>query len=132
MTITSQFATRQQSDNDTPPSHPNFQLAVDTEQERLTKKQQINLPEVSQSSILFAMRTFSTHIQAPRTFKGLAAARPSKPAAKAVMVAAGGGQVYTVTLVLPNGKESVFRAGASKNLWDIASYAGVHLPASCK
>jgi len=78
------------------------------------------------------MRTSSTRIQVPRTFRGLAAARPSKPAAKPVRVAAGGGHVYTVTLVLPNGKESVFRAGASKNLWDIASYAGVHLPASCK
>jgi hypothetical protein len=40
--------------------------------------------------------------------------------------------VYTVTMVLPNGKEAVFRAGTSKSIYDIAAYAGVHLPASCK
>lgn len=38
----------------------------------------------------------------------------------------------TVTLILPNGREAVFRAGTSKSIYDIASYAGVHLPASCK
>jgi hypothetical protein len=47
-----------------------------------------------------------------------------------VLPAAAG--VYTVTLVLPGGKEAVFRAGTSKSIYDIASYAGVHLPASCK
>lgn len=44
----------------------------------------------------------------------------------------GGGGVHTVTLVLPGGKEAVFRAGTSKPIYDIASYAGVHLPASCR
>lgn len=42
------------------------------------------------------------------------------------------GDVHTVVLVLPGGKEAVFRAGSSKSIYDIASFAGVHLPASCK
>lgn len=37
-----------------------------------------------------------------------------------------------MVLVLPGGKEAVFRAGSSKSIYDIASFAGVHLPASCK
>lgn len=41
-------------------------------------------------------------------------------------------KVHTVTLVLPGGREAVFRAGSSKSIYDIASYAGVHLPASCR
>jgi hypothetical protein len=32
-------------------------------------------------------------------------------------------KVYTVTMVLPGGKEAVFRAGSSKSIYDIASYA---------
>eukprot|EP00878_Enallax_costatus_P013712 GHUV01014341.1.p1 GENE.GHUV01014341.1~~GHUV01014341.1.p1 ORF type:complete len:126 (+),score=18.97 GHUV01014341.1:323-700(+) len=40
--------------------------------------------------------------------------------------------VHTVTLVLPSGKEAVFRAGSNRSIYDIASYAGIHLPASCK
>lgn len=51
-------------------------------------------------------------------------------ARSSVKTAAAG--VHTVTLVLPGGKEAVFRAGSSKSIYDIASYAGVHLPASCK
>jgi histidinol dehydrogenase len=52
-------------------------------------------------------------------------------AARQPVVAAAAG-VHTVTLVLPGGKEAVFRAGSGKSIYDIASYAGVHLPASCK
>lgn len=44
--------------------------------------------------------------------------------------------MYTVTLVHPSsGREYVFRAGggaSSRSLYDVASYAGVPLPASCK
>lgn len=59
------------------------------------------------------------------------AATAAATAARHSVIPAAAG-VYTVTLVLPGGKEAVFRAGASKSIYDIASYAGVHLPASCK
>lgn len=37
-----------------------------------------------------------------------------------------------MTLVLPGGREATFRAGSSRPLLDVALYAGVALPASCK
>lgn len=80
-------------------------------------------------NVCFHVQAFSARPPHPKSPAVLS--NCSRPGRRLV-VAAGSNGVYTVTLVLPSGHEAVFRAGTSKSIYDIASYAGVHLPASCR
>lgn len=64
------------------------------------------------------------HGIAPTAHGTSPSAAPPKPTS--------GGPVFTVTLDMPHGQHATIRAGANASILDIASFAGLHLPASCK